>query len=196
MWAVRTDDIPRGRRYRIQASAADLTFREYFSLLQDDSEFAAWYTDILSAASMSAFFWEHPGLTTANYDEPAEFVLIDSPALARFHGDPQVFQQYFEPHPDDGIVSFANLSGDAMLVAPAPAQANATYPHLAEFLRNAPKRQVASLWRHVGQVMDQQTGTTPKWLSTSGLGLPWLHIRVDSQPKYYQHRPYKSHAHS
>ena len=44
MWTVRTDDIPRGRRYRIQASAAYLTFREYFSLLQDDPEFAAWYT--------------------------------------------------------------------------------------------------------------------------------------------------------
>jgi hypothetical protein len=30
------------------------------------------------------------------------------------------------------------------------------------------------------------------WLSTSGLGVAWLHIRLDSTPKYYQHQPYTS----
>jgi len=30
------------------------------------------------------------------------------------------------------------------------------------------------------------------WLSTSGLGVGWLHVRLDSRPKYYTYEPYKS----
>ena len=32
------------------------------------------------------------------------------------------------------------------------------------------------------------------WVSTSGLGVYWLHVRLDSYPKYYQHAPYKNAA--
>ena len=33
-------------------------------------------------------------------------------------------------------------------------------------------------------------GGTPVWMSTSGAGVSWLHIRLDSRPKYYQYRPF------
>ena len=32
----------------------------------------------------------------------------------------------------------------------------------------------------------------PVWLSTAGHGVAWLHVRLDSQPKYYRYRPYVS----
>jgi hypothetical protein len=28
------------------------------------------------------------------------------------------------------------------------------------------------------------------WISTSGLGVPWVHVRLDRYPKYYQYGPY------
>ena len=28
-------------------------------------------------------------------------------------------------------------------------------------------------------------GAMPTWLSTAGMGVSWLHVRLDSQPKYY-----------
>lgn len=31
----------------------------------------------------------------------------------------------------------------------------------------------------------------PIWLSTSGLGVYWLHVRLDTRPKYYNHDEYK-----
>lgn len=31
----------------------------------------------------------------------------------------------------------------------------------------------------------------PLWVSTSGLGVSWLHVRLDSRPKYYTYAPYK-----
>jgi hypothetical protein len=30
----------------------------------------------------------------------------------------------------------------------------------------------------------------PIWLSTAGMGVAWLHIRLDERPKYYSHKPY------
>ena len=32
--------------------------------------------------------------------------------------------------------------------------------------------------------------TRPTWLSTEGSGVPWLHVRLDSRPKYYHHAAY------
>ena len=31
----------------------------------------------------------------------------------------------------------------------------------------------------------------PVWLSTEGSGVPWLHVRMDSRPKYYHTREFK-----
>ena len=33
-------------------------------------------------------------------------------------------------------------------------------------------------------------GDAPTWVSTAGGGVAWLHVRLDSAPKYYTHRPY------
>ena len=38
---------------------------------------------------------------------------------------------------------------------------------------------------------DEVGNDVPVWTSTSGLGVYWLHVRLDSRPKYYQHQPFK-----
>ena len=35
-------------------------------------------------------------------------------------------------------------------------------------------------------------GDEVKWLSTAGMGVYWLHVRVDSRPKYYRYQGYKT----
>lgn len=93
--------------------------------------------------------------------------------------------------------TFYNLGRDSMLVAPssAPGLAIDAYAHLANFVRQAPTPQVLSLLQTVGGSMlerlEQVGNTTPVYLSTSGLGVYWLHVRLDSRPKYYTFRPYK-----
>ena len=32
----------------------------------------------------------------------------------------------------------------------------------------------------------------PLWVSTCGLGVYWLHVRLDSFPKYYRYAPYQT----
>ena len=85
-----------------------------------------------------------------------------------------------------------NLGGDALLIAPSPVGPPEAYPHLAAFLRLAPEAQVRSLWRHAAGALRENLGDDPRWLSTSGLGVAWLHLRLDRSPKYYQFEPYRA----
>ena len=39
--------------------------------------------------------------------------------------------------------------------------------------------------------MEARIGIQPIWLSTAGMGVPWLHVRLDSRPKYYAFGPYR-----
>jgi hypothetical protein len=70
------------------------------------------------------------------------------------------------------------------------------YTDLANFCRQAPVHQVVALWQRVGEVYSQRLRKSnqadgPVWLSTSGMGVAWLHVRLDQRPKYYTYAPYK-----
>jgi hypothetical protein len=47
-----------------------------------------------------------------------------------------------------------------------------------------------AVWATAARLVRENLGDTPRWLSTAGLGVPWLHLRLDSYPKYYRYRPY------
>jgi hypothetical protein len=165
-----------------------LTFSQLFALMQNDRDFATWYTEQLKSSEFPAYFWEHPPLNNANIESSAEFVLVNAPVLATLQPNAAAFRSYFT---GDAVVTFRNLGGDAVLIAPSPLDASSDYAHLAAFLHTAPDSQVHTLWQNVARSVAQSLSDEPMWLSTSGLGVAWLHIRLDSSPKYYQHRPYK-----
>jgi hypothetical protein len=126
-------------------------------------------------------------------------VLVDAPALARVGAEPRAFAAHFGAA-TDGVVAFDNLGRDARLVAPvAPSGAvggdeAADYAHLAAFTRTAPIAQQHALLRRIAVELEARLGDRPLWTSTSGLGVYWLHVRLDAYPKYYTHRPYRSGA--
>jgi len=39
--------------------------------------------------------------------------------------------------------------------------------------------------------MQKRINAKRVWLSTAGMGVSWLHVRLDDRPKYYGHRPYR-----
>jgi hypothetical protein len=165
-----------------------LTFRQLFELLQDSSDFATWYTRQLKESRFPCYFWEHPPLTRTTIDLDAEFALVNAPMLHNLRPNAASFRSYFTA---GEVVSFRNLGGDAILIAPSPVDASQGYAHLSAFLHKAPDSQVRALWHSVGQTICNALTDKPIWLSTSGLGVAWLHVRLDSSPKYYQHQPYK-----
>ena len=183
-----------GLRYRLLSEGAELTFRALFRMLESDAAFADWYSSTLSKASPQAYFWEHPPLTDRSFDEKAEFVLIESSALARLDPDPAPFGAQFSNHPNSEVITFSNLGGDALLVVPTPIASHEAYPHLAAFLRAAPKQQIQALWKATAQAVRETLGSEPRWLSTAGMGVSWLHLRLDTRPKYYRFSPYAAAA--
>ena len=151
-------------------------------------------TSSIVEAPFEAVFWETPPVTPSTLHEPFEFVLVDAPGLARVRADRAAFDEHFRAAGQDALVtSFINIGGDADLVAPTPVVDDAGYAHLASFVRIAPPRQIDAAWVRVGEVMLRRLDASPEpiWLSTSGLGVFWIHIRIDSRPKYYMHAPYR-----
>ena len=66
------------------------------------------------------------------------------------------------------------------------------YGHIGNFVRMAPDAQRVAFWAKVGAVYEALVGQgRPVWLSTEGSGVPWLHVRMDSRPKYYHTAEYK-----
>ncbi len=191
MWEARSEDRSGARRFEMAAGGQRLSFRALFDLLEYDPDFGDWYTRNLAGCGLPAFFWEHPPVTLGTVDRKAQFALLEAPSLARIQPDPGPFEAQFARLPDADVISFPNLGGDALLVVPSPVGPLEAYPHLAAFLRRAPATQVRALWRSTAVAVRETLGSRPCWLSTSGLGVPWLHIRIDTSPKYYQFAPYR-----
>lgn len=76
----------------------------------------------------------------------------------------------------------------------SPPPGEADYPHLSAFVRRAPAARVDALWTAVGEGVQQwlESRRGRLWVSTAGLGVYWLHIRLDSRPKYVKWGPYRS----
>lgn len=167
-----------------------LRYYDFISLLQDDDDFRLFFIDLLSGIPFHAYQWETPPVTSDNTYQPFEFVIYNSPAID-LPPDPGPFRQYFDDT-NEGyeVVVFNNLGNDARLVAPTPKGEDFNYSHIGVFTESAPMEQQQVLWQTVGQVTEELISDHPIWLNTAGGGVAWLHVRLDSRPKYYRHRSY------
>lgn len=191
MHSATTEAVPSGRKYRLFEDDAPLPFRRFFELLGSNDSFTDWYSLELASFDAEAFYWELPPLTAATIDRATEFVLIEAPMLTRFAPERAPFASYFGRAAGEEVIAFPNLGGDAVMVVPCPRGPDEHYPHLAAFLRGADRQQVRALWQTTAQEMLRSIGARPIWLSTAGGGVAWLHVRLDSRPKYYSHQPYR-----
>lgn len=168
-----------------------LTGSEVFQLLGNSESFRSFFTECVRDSGFHAFFWETPSTTLSCLEQPFEFVVVEGRSLGSLRPDPKPFSEHFSNGSSPSVLCFPNLGGDATLIVPAPITSDhSAYTHLGQFLRTAPPQQVDLLWQTVGTAMLQRISAAPVWLSTAGMGVSWLHLRIDSRPKYYRHRPY------
>jgi hypothetical protein len=190
MWdacSVESHD-PRSLRFAVTLNSRPATVGEVIRAWQGDASFRSLFNALLAGAPYSAFRWETPPVTVSTAARPFEFVLLDSPSLARTP-DPEAFAEHFADAVE-GVATFPNLGRDAIMVAPCQIGEPSAYGHLAAFVRLAPEVQRHRLWQSVGEAMAGRIGDKPVWLSTAGAGVSWLHVRLDDHPKYYGFRPY------
>jgi hypothetical protein len=164
-----------------------ITAEQFFARLQDRS-FAIDFSKRLSGQAYKGAFLECPAYSSKTSDLPFQCVLINSPDLDLKPANPSAFVRKLAEVTEDGSGVFPNINNSATLISPQAKAAD--YSHLLAFLRRANPHQIANLWETTSKVVLQQAGDDPLWISTSGLGVPWLHIRVDTQPKYYRHLAY------
>lgn len=191
-WRVRTFSAG-GETQRwelLDAQGRTLTFDDVVRGWREREDFRLFWCSSLRNAPFDAYAWECPPVTANTLSRGFDCVFVASPLLARMPADSQAFAEHFRP--DQSVATFANLGGDAVLVAPSPADGGDNYSHLASFVATAPASQQDALWKAVGEACNRRIGTKPVWISTAGLGVAWLHVRLDDRPKYYRHTPYMS----
>ena len=85
----------------------------------------------------------------------------------------------------DGAVDFPNFDKSAYLVVPTPRRGK-NFATLYHFNQSASATQKAQLWKLVAKVVRRQAKVWPRvWVSVHGHGVPYLHVRVSSRPRYY-----------
>ena len=194
MWDahIQTLDGDRIRKFTILKDEKPLRYSDVIQAWRDDKTFRGFFMSLIEEAPFPAFFWETPPVSKTTIDRDFEFVMVDSAQLRNVKADPYAFASHFESsRANDHVVSFRNLGKDALLVAPCPLEGDSAYAHLADFARNAPLEQQHTLWKRVGIAVEEQLSDQPLWLSTAGTGIYWLHVRLDSRPKYYTYDPYR-----
>lgn len=167
---------------------------EVLRLWREDAAFTDAFAAALAAAPFEAFLWETPPFARSTSAHAFEWVLLPSATLAGFRADDLPFAEHVRG--ERGIRTFANLSGDATLVVPCAPGTDPRPPshaHLAAFVRGAPPEHVRSLWTEVAHAAGTRlaASSAPFWVSTSGLGVFWVHVRIDERPKYYAHAAYR-----
>lgn len=181
-------------KYTVTRNGEPIPYADALNLWQHDEAFYSCFVSLLSDSPFSAYRWEMPPITNATANRQFEFVLLNSPGLTRTP-DVQTYAAHFiNDDAYESIVAFESLGKDAMLIVPSPRGPDSTYCHLAAFIRNAPDFQKQALWRIVGRTVQQTLTDRPLWVSTAGGGVAWLHVRLDSRPKYYRYAPYKTSA--
>lgn len=179
-------------QFQIKHQNQWLTIGQVVDLWRHSSAFRNFYTQILREVPYFGFFWENRPMSRANLSETYQFVILKTTAFNGKKATPKPFEDYFGEATD--ITCFPNLSNSAQLVVPCPSQ---VYPdgfaHLGSFIRNASEEQINAFWQCIGHQLQQhfEAREVPVWLSTSGLGVYWLHARLDDYPKYYAYEGYK-----
>lgn len=189
MWQVSTRRQENIHHFQIIQDGTPINFETFINNLIHKPAFRSFYNTILANSEFEGFFWEHPSISAADVDQVYEFVLIKNRSAYRMKAEPDTFAEYFDK--DKQVVDFPNLRGDAHLIVPTPETESKYYNHLGHFVRHASPEQQDAFWQRVGEVYQESIQQDKRWLSTAGMGVYWLHVRVDTRPKYYRYSGYR-----
>jgi len=113
-----------------------------------------------------------------------QFIAVPAPSLMSIIPDYRSFSEHFI-RCKNAAASFENIGRDAILISPRPVEGT-DYKHLANFIRNSDEKAISYFWFLVALKLEENLKDgRPRWLSTNGLGVHWLHVRIDIRPKYY-----------
>lgn len=130
------------------------------------------------------FFYE-TSFISSNYEEEYKEKFIESDLFDNMKQNYKLFKKYIIKSKNKYVITFLNLSKTSLLIIPYPKQ-NKKFTTLKHFIDNSTKLQQKKFWKKVSNSIKKMLKIYKKvWVSTHGTGVPYLHIRIDTIPKYY-----------
>lgn len=135
------------------------------------------------------FFYRTSELTNSPncmYDE----LYVKTDHFNQLRQDYNNFQEHIDKSPNKYVISFLNSGKDAKLIIPMPYKnsdgSEKNYVSLKHFCDNAPEDQQREFWKYAAIIIREYLiGKKVLYINTSGTGVPYLHLRLDTKPKYY-----------
>ena len=192
MWQAQRQSVEsgRGETIRITDDTHTLSVTDVLAGWGENAPFRDFFIAEFAATPFAGFFWELPRVENGRLADEFECAVIRGDSLTKMQADDSDFTQYLSASTAP-VAAFRNLGHDALLIAPRRISDADCYGHIAAFMRNAPPEQRHALLQCIAaETGGLLTAGHRFWISTSGLGVPWLHVRLDTDPKYYQYRPY------
>jgi len=197
----------RGMKYTVQSNSIPVSFLNAFELLEnEDRDFIMSFKTLFMEFDAESIFFECAPISMKLIaSKPFEFVLLPASRLDKVTADTVPFHSQLQNamHSGKTVAVFENLSGDSMLIIPCPNAINLSsssadlnmYAHLQRFVRHARASELTEFFAAVSKASMAKLSRLDReqllWISTSGLGVSWLHMRLDDRPKYYNFNEYK-----
>ena len=143
-------------------------------------------------SNFKSIFIEFPCLT--NLMEKFEFVIINAVQMENIIPNSSSFK--INHNNNNNIIITKSLSMDTTLIIPNINSKN-NYADIYNFLDPNNNNLVdidiiSKFWENTASQIILELNSKKKiWISTSGLAVHWLHLRISESPKYYNHEPYK-----
>lgn len=179
--------------FEFKSKGSCLSF--FIQLIHDEKFLKDWVTILKTKLSTNVFF-ECKSFNLESIDKyPFECSFSEIPIIHQLWKPKYKSFQYYFDQPENktkNIVQFENLSKDCLLIVPKPFN-DKNFANFTLFHKNAPNEIIEDLWKEIAITaikLCQKRLDSPIWLNTSGLGISWLHIRFDKNPKYYLNKKY------
>jgi len=173
----------------------DVSLSEFFECLSTSRKFRNDIINIFKNNKYNNCLWEFPPITSSTLNDKASFVIIPTSKFPS--ADPSSFNDKFNVTKSTKFVIFDNISGDTKLISPVPSTKkennNEFCGHIMNFMKYCDDDQKHDLLKMLGDHVKNIMSLSIKqsiYVSTHGHGIPWLHIRISTHPKYYVYKKY------
>ena len=134
------------------------------------------------------FFYE-TSFINKNMNNEYKEKFIKSKKLNNMKQDVNTYKSYFDKSNNKNVVVFYNLSKTCKLIVPKPRKGK-NFSTIKNFIDEASIIQQKSFWKKVSleikkSLKNMNSEHTKLYVSTHGLGIPYFHLRLECNPKYY-----------
>jgi len=156
----------------------DLSFADGIKRLQNDKKFRKRVIDDIKNIPFDEYYI-YLGTIQNNKCDDFKILIKQGSGFGRANSKP------FEKYLKKDINVFTNLDKTCILISPKKRSNISTevYANIGTFMKAAPIAQIDNLFKIVAKEVLKKPFENI-WVSTHGHGVGWLHIRIDSKPKY------------